>query len=373
MNFLTKGNPGGARGEIELRSDTFTLPTSAMRQAIANAELGNDQYGEDPTVNHLEELAAGMLRKEAACLVVSGTMANQCCLLAWRNLGRKDVLVGDQSDIFVYEDHTIPEWAGIRYHALLTQPGGTLLLEDIRRKLREFDAQGALKAVLCLENPHNLKGGIVLGMEYLKEVAEALRVQDVAVHMDGARIFNAAARLQLSPAEIAQCSDSLQFCLSKGLAAPVGSMVAGRSAFIQEVRRQRKILGGDMRQAGIVAAAGIVALEQMAGRLEEDHVHAKALAEGLARIPGIQVDLNTVQTNTVVFQVTDKRFDCDSFIAAAWRYGLHVSEFEYGRIRAVTHHGITSNEVEAAIRIVVNIMQLGPGDGIKPDFVEQFA
>jgi len=345
---------------INLRSDTFTLPTVEMRAAILSAELGDDGYREDPTVIRLEELAAKKLGKESACLMPSGTMANLCSILAWRSGSGTVVLVGDQSDIYVYEDQTVPGWAGVIYQPVPTRPDGTMRLSDIQEELRRARPDNCHVKLLCLENPHNLCGGVVLDMEYLREVADLIHAQGLGLHLDGARLFNAAARLKISPSEIVQHSDSVQFCLSKGLAAPVGSILAGASAFIERVRIQRKMLGGNMRQAGIVAAAGLVALEQMTDRLDEDHTNAWLLAQGLALIPGIQIDLSTIQTNTVVFRVTDPRFDCESFIGAACREGLHLSEFERGRIRAVPHYGITASNIRTALKIVAQIMSEKP-------------
>ena len=211
--------------------------------------------------------------------------------------------------------------------------------------------------LVCLENPHNLSGGVVLSLDYIQEVAEFARSRGARLHLDGARLFHAAVQLNLDPAEITRNADSVQFCLSKGLAAPVGSIVAGSFDFIERVRNKRQMLGGNMRQAGIIAAAGIVALEQMVTRLAEDHANARRFAEGLTRIPGIEVDLKTVQTNTVVFRVTDSRFNVPEFIEITRGFGLHISEFKHGRMRAVFHYGIETADVEEALRIISHVMQ----------------
>ena len=240
------------RNVVELRSDTFTMPTPEMRTAIAAAELGDDGYREDPTVNRLEALAAAKLGKQAACLMPSGTMANLACILAHSTGDGGIALVGDRSDICLFEDEGLAARLGVRYELLPTDRDGTIPLPAIRECLEQRE-RGAVK-LLCLENPHNICGGVVLPMGYLREVANLARLHGVRVHTDGARIFNAAVKLQVEVAEIVDNTDSVQFCLSKGLAAPVGSMVAGSVGLIASVRKYRRMLGGNLRQAGIVAA-----------------------------------------------------------------------------------------------------------------------
>jgi len=301
---------------IELRSDTFTLPTAEMLAAIARAPLGDDGYGEDPTVIRLEKMAAARLGKDAACLMPSGTMANLACMMAHCPAG-STALVGDQSDFLIYEDKGLAGCAGITVRPLATQPDGTLTLSDIERQFSQAKAPGV--AVLYIENPHSLCGGVILPGEYIHQVAEFVHSRGARLHLDGARLFNAAVKSGIGPAEIVRDADSIQFCLSKGLAAPVGSMAVGGEELIGKVRVKREMLGGNMRQAGVIAAPGIVALELMVERLKDDHSNARRLAEGMSRIPGIEVDLGTVQTNTVVFRVTDPRFGCQSFIEAARR------------------------------------------------------
>lgn len=341
-----------------MRSDTFTLPTREMLEAILSAPLGDDGYREDPTVARLEELAATRLGKEAACLMPSGTMANLGCMLAHCPPG-STALVGDQSDFVMYEDKGLAECAGVTIGRVATQPDGTLSLADIEEGFNRAKPPGV--AVLYLENPHSLCGGVVLPNEYIRRAARFVHGRGARLHLDGARIFNAAAQSGFTPAEIASDADSVQFCLSKGLAAPIGSVAAGGAEFIEKVRVRREMLGGNMRQAGVVAAPGIVALERMVGRLKEDHVHARRLAEGMARIPGIEVDLDTVQTNMVVFRILDPRFDCRSFIEAARRNGLNVLDFMRGRLRAVTHYGITDEDITEALRILARVLEEGRG------------
>jgi threonine aldolase len=343
---------------IELRSDTFTKPTEAMMKAISVAELGDDVYGEDMTVNHLEELAAELLGKEAGCLMPSGTMANLTSIMAYCPRGSK-VLVGDESDIYIYEAGGASVCGGIVYEPIPTHEDGRLLIKDLEKSfsMDQSDPQFALPALICLENSHNRCGGIVLPLDYLKQVSNFAHKNKVAMHMDGARIFNASTYLGVKPSEIAKYADSVQFCLSKGLSAPIGSMVVGSKSFINKIRRIRKMLGGGMRQAGIIAAAGIVSLTEMVDRLQEDHDNALLLAKGLSNIPGIQVDISAVQTNIVIFEVIDKRFTWQEFINCAQKLGLSIGGLGYGRIRAVTHYGVTKNDIEKALSIIRMIMK----------------
>jgi threonine aldolase len=347
-------------GMLEFRSDTFTLPSAEMMAAIASAQLGDDGYREDPTVIRLEELAASMLGKEAACLMPSGTMANLASVMVHCPVRDSVALIGDQSDIHVYEDKGLAGCTGVIFRPLHTQPDGTILLTDIARAFSEISDKPERISMVCLENPHNLSGGIVLSLSYVSEVAALVHHHGAQLHMDGARIFNAAVKLKLDPADLVRDADSLQFCLSKGLAAPIGSLAVGSSAYIEKIRSKRKMLGGNMRQAGIIAAAGIVALEKMVSRLAEDHRNARQLAEGLARMPGIQLDLSSVQTNTVVFRVVDPRFDYKSFIQTAWHHGMRLSEFKRGRIRAVTHYGLSEEDIKQALEIFKEVLKAGP-------------
>jgi threonine aldolase len=356
-------SPSEPMAMIELRSDTFTLPTSEMLAAITSATLGDDSYREDPTVHALEALAATTVGKEAACLMPSGTMANLAALLAHaldadETRGHAVVLAGDRSDIVAYEDGTILAWAGITCRPLPTQPDGTLSLADLAASWQVSD--DARIALVCLESPHNLCGGVVLPLDYLRAVAGFVHAHGAALHLDGARLFNGATQLGVEAAAIVADADSVQFCLSKGLAAPIGSMVAGSSAFIARVRRMRKRLGGDLHQAGIVAAAGIVAIERMVDRLALDHRHARRLAEGLAALPGLVIDLETVQTNTVVFRVADPRFTCARFLMAIAEQGVQMSEFRFGRIRAVTHYGISAADIDRVLEVVAEVLASQP-------------
>jgi threonine aldolase len=345
---------------IELRSDTFTVPTLAMREAMARAVVGDDVYGEDPTVRHLEDMAADKLNKEASCLMPSGTMANLIAILAHCPRGY-ELLVGDESDVYHYEAGGASVLGGIVYHPVPTQPNGMLSVSALKQAIRDTgDSQCARPGLICLENSHNRCGGTVLPLAYLQNVRTFAQSQGLPVHIDGARLFNAALALNVNPAEIAQHTDSIQFCLSKGLGAPIGSMVVGSSPFIKEVRRLRKMLGGGMRQAGVIAAAGVVALEYMVDRLVEDHNNAYRLAEGLSKLPTIQIDLSRVETNIVIFCIKDERFTSQSFIESARCANVLVGECGHGHIRAVTHFGITSEDVDAAVAAFEEIIRFGP-------------
>ncbi|HEU5375934.1 MAG TPA: low-specificity L-threonine aldolase [Ktedonobacteraceae bacterium] len=349
---------------IELRSDTFTLPTPVMIAAIAQADLGDDVYGEDRTVNELETVVAEMFGKEAAMLVPSGTMANLTALMAHCPRGTK-ALVGNESDIYMYEAGGASVCGGIIYEPVPTQSDGRLLLEDLQRVFPNdpADPQFALPALICLENTHNRMGGRVLPLSYLQEVQVFAHEHRVPVHIDGARVFNAATALGIPVSEIAQYADSLQFCLSKGLCAPACSIVVGRRDFIQRARGLRKMLGGGMRQAGVLAAPGLVAVRSMTKRLEEDHRNALRLARGLATIEGILCDPERVETNIVFFHVADRRFTWQSFLEEARLRGVNLAELGYGRIRAVTHANISCSDIDRALEIIQSLLRTGPMPG----------
>ena len=345
---------------IELRSDTFTLPSPAMRSAMTTAPLGDDVYAEDPTVRRLEQLAADRLGKAAACLMPSGTMANLAALMAHAPRGAK-AIVGSESDIYLYEAAGATVCGGVSYEPVPNLPDGTLSPESIGAAFPEDDEdpQFARVAVICLENTQNRCGGVILPDGYAACVAALARTRGVAVHLDGARIFNASVAGGDSPARLAEYADTVQFCLSKGLGAPIGSLVAGDEAVLARVRRIRKLLGGGMRQAGIIAAAGIVAIEEGAERLRADHAHARLLAEGLATIPGVM--LEQPQTNIILFRVAA----CDpaEVVRAAAAAGVALNTFGHGRIRAVTHCGITAVDVHEAVdRLTAVIAHVVPQD-----------
>jgi threonine aldolase len=333
---------------IDLRSDTVTLPTPAMRQAMAEAELGDDVYGEDPTVNRLEALAAARLGKEAALFVPSGTMANLICLLT--HCGRGDeAIMGDVAHTFLFEAGGSAAVGGIHPHTVPNRPDGTLDLDDVEAAIRSENEHFPHTRLICLENTHNRCGGAVLPPAYMARVRALADRHGLAIHLDGARLFNAAVALGLAPTMVARDADSVSFCLSKGLSAPVGSLVCARADFVARARRQRKMLGGGMRQAGVLAAAGIVALETMVDRLAEDHAHARRLAEGLAALPGIVLDPDSVQTNIVILTLAPQAPAPAEFAAGLRARGVKLSPIGGRKLRAVTHYGIEAGDIDRAL------------------------
>lgn len=341
---------------VELRSDTFTLPTPEMADAMRDAELGDDVYGEDPTVAELEALAAATVGKQAAVVMPSGTMANLTALLTHVPRG-ESALVGDESDIYLYEARGASVLGGIAYQPVPTQPDGTLTLADLDGAFPEEDEdpQFVLPRLICLENTHNRCGGVALPLEYLAAVRRFADDRGLALHLDGARIFNAALSLGVDPAEICGHADSVQFCLSKGLGAPIGSILAGDSGFIEQARRWRKMLGGGMRQAGILAAPGIIALKDYR-RLAEDHDNARLLADELARVPGVELETSPPQSNILLFRVAPELFTPAEFTQAARALGIGLGEFGHGRVRAVVHRGVTSSDILNAARTIGGLL-----------------
>lgn len=341
-------------GTVDLRSDTVTRPTPAMREAMHRAEVGDDVYGEDPTVNRLERMAAERLGKEAALFVASGTMGNLVALLS--HCGRGDeVILGDQSHSFLFEQGGMAALGGITPHPIPNQDDGTLRLEDIEGAIRPDNPHFPVTRLVCLESTHNMCNGAPLPVGYIAQAAQLAHSHGLKVHLDGARIFNAAAALGVDAKEIAREADSVMFCLSKGLCAPVGSMVCGGGDFIAKVRRARKVVGGGMRQAGIIAAAGVVALEEMVDRLVEDHVRARQLAGGLEQVPG--VDVAPVTTNILYFQINDdvEKSPGEVYAELAER-GVLVNSRGSGRFRAVTHYWIDDSDIEIAVRAVQEVV-----------------
>jgi threonine aldolase len=345
---------------IDLRSDTVSWPTPAMREAMASAEVGDDVWGDDPTVNRLQEMAAERVGQEAALFVPSGTMGNLAAALA--HCGRGDELIlGDQSHTFRYEAGGVAVLGGIHPHPLPNQPDGTLRLEDIEGAVRDDNPHFPHSRAIFLENTHNICGGRAIPPDYFAAVRGLADRHSLLVHLDGARVFNAAAALGCPVAEITRHVDSVMFCLSKGLCAPVGSLLCGPADFIYRARRARKVLGGGMRQAGILAAAGIVALEQMVDRLVEDHTHAKRLAEGLARIPGVEIDPDTVESNLIFFGLSQEAaVDPAALISRLDReHNIKIGGRGGRQFRAVTHYWITSQMIDTTLAAVREIIQAG--------------
>jgi threonine aldolase len=342
---------------IDLRSDTVTQPTPHMRQAMAQAVVGDDVYGEDPTVNRLQELAAGMLGKETGLFVASGTMGNLIAVMTHCRRG-EELILGNRSHIFVEEAGGFSVLGGVYANPLPNQTDGTLELEAIKEAIHDdTDPHHASTQLIALENTQNLCGGKVLSAAYTRAVGELALAQGLKLHLDGARIFNAAVAQGVDASELATPADSVQFCLSKGLCAPVGSMLCGTQEFINRARRIRKQLGGGMRQAGILAAAGIVALEEMVERLAEDHARARSLASCLAGIPGLVVDLEDLETNMVYFSLAeDIPLSTSELADKTASQGLLIDASERHRVRLVTHYWIDDQAIERAAELLKNIV-----------------
>jgi threonine aldolase len=344
---------------IDLRSDTVTLPTPDMRKAMFEAELGDDVYSEDPTVNHLQAISADRMGKEAALFVPSGTMANLVCLLAHCARG-DEVIMGHMAHTFLFEAGSSAAVGGIHPRTVPNQLDGTLDLKDIEAALRDpSNDHHPPSRLICLENTHNRCSGAVLTPEYMVQVRALADYHRLAIHLDGARIFNAAVALGVDPSLLARDADSVSFCLSKGLSAPVGSLICGSEEFVRQARRQRKMLGGGMRQVGVLAAAGIVALETMVDRLDQDHANAKRLARGLNSLPGIVVDPARVQTNIVIFELAPGAPSPTELVKALAARGIRMGAVGGRRLRAVTHYGINPEDIDCALSAVQEILEHG--------------
>lgn len=342
---------------IDLRSDTVTTPTDKMRAAMAAAAVGDDVYGEDPTVNLLEERAAQLLGKEAAVFVPSGTMGNLIAVLS--HCGRGDeMILGDQNHIFRFEQGGSSAVGGVHPRTLRNLPDGTLDVAEIEAAIRSDDQHNPVSRLIALENTHNLCGGVPLALDYVAAVGVVAQRHGLALHVDGARIWNAAVALGVSPARVLRDADSASVCLSKGLAAPVGSLVVGSAPFIKKARRMRKQVGGSMRQAGVLAAAGLIAITEMVERLADDHAHAAQLAHGLARIDGILLDPATVKTNIIYFDIAPSaNLTGGALVAGLKRRGILASATGSRRLRFVTHYQISAGDVEAVLEGVAETMR----------------
>jgi threonine aldolase len=337
---------------VELRSDTFTRPSPAMRQAMSQAEVGDDVWNEDPTVHALESRAAELTGKAAAVLVTSGTQGNLIGILSHTQRG-DEVIVGDDCHIFRFEVAGTAVVGGLQLRTVPTSERGMLEPEVVEAAIREDEIHEPRTGCVAIENTHQRRGGRVLNREDLEAVARVSHQHGVPVHVDGARIFNAAVALGISAAELLAPVDSVTFCLSKGLGAPVGSVLCGSSAFIERARRWRKLLGGGMRQAGILAAGGLYALEHNVSRLAEDHANARLLAEGLSRISGLRVDPPQIETNIVFFEV-DPPLDTPSFIKRLAGAGVRVGGMG-SRLRAVTSLEVTREDIAYAVETAAQI------------------
>ena len=341
---------------IDLRSDTVTLPSDEMREAMRSADLGDDVFGEDPTVNELQEMAAELMGKEASLLVSSGTMGNLVCVLTYCSRG-EEVILGDKSHIFLNECGSMSTVGGVHPHTIANQPDGTMRLEDIEAAIRGDNEHWPRTRLICLENTHNRCSGAPLTPDYMASVAALAHERGFKVHLDGARIFNAVVALGVDVKELTHHADSLSFCISKGLSAPVGSVVCGTREFIAEARRNRKVLGGGMRQAGIIAAPGVVALGKMVTRLAEDHKNARLLAEGIARISGLSVDVSKVKTNIVYFDIDAQRITTEQLRTDLEKRGIKALPTGPRRFRMVTHYGIDAEDINITLKALEEIVK----------------
>lgn len=342
---------------IDFRSDTVTHPTPEMRAAMAAAAVGDDVYGEDPTVKRLEELAARMMGKEAGLFVTSGTMGNLVAVLAVCGRG-DEAIMGTQGHTFLHEAGGVSALGGVVINTIPNQQDGSLAFEDIRKAMRNpSDYHEPISKMVIIENTQNDCGGKALPVRYMDELGLLAGELGLYLHVDGARIFNAAIDLGVEPARLVEAAQSVTFCLSKGLCAPVGSVLCGSKEFIDKCRRIRKILGGGMRQAGVIAAAGIVALESMVERLSEDHRRARLLAEGLKEIPGIELTKGSPNTNMVFFRLTsDASLTQAALIANLKERGFLTMAPGKGEIRLVTHHDINDEDIDAFLKAMREIL-----------------
>jgi threonine aldolase len=339
---------------MDFRSDTVTKPTEAMRQAMLEAEVGDDVYGEDPTANRLEEIAKNILGKEDALFVTSGTQGNQIAILT--HCRRSDeILLESESHIFWSEAGASSALAGVQTRTL---PGirGAMDPNQVEKAIREDNIHHPTTGLICLENTHNKSGGKIVPLETMRDIYQIAQKKEVPVHLDGARLFNAAVAKGVPVSEFTQYVDTVQVCLSKGLSAPVGCILAGSKTFIRDARKWRKRLGGGMRQIGVIAAPGIIALEQMVDRLAEDHTLARELAKGLDAIPTLSVDVDGVETNIVLCNIKNTGLTNEDFLSRLQNQGILAIAFGDGVIRFVTHREITKDMVEQALNKIADIL-----------------
>ena len=337
---------------VDVRTDTLTMPSPDMRRAMANAELGDDVFGEDPTVNRLQDVAVEMFDKEAALFVSSGTMGNLLGLLVNARSG-EEVIADADAHVFLAEAAGAAALGGIQIMPVRTERG-IMEPEQVAQAIRPDDQHYPRTAAVTFENTHNRHGGIAWPLIALQAASQQARDSGIAVHIDGARIFNAAVAVRANVKDLAACGDTLTFCLSKGLGAPAGSILVGPHEKIAEARRWRKMLGGGMREIGMLAAAGLYALDHMVDRLAEDHANARTLAEGLAEIKGIKLDLWRVQTNLVIFEIDG--ISVAAFLDECKKRGLSADANGRNRVRFVTRYGIDAEDVQFALKVVSEVM-----------------
>jgi threonine aldolase len=341
---------------VDLRSDTVTLPSDEMRRAMYEAELGDDVFGEDPATNRLEELAAQRVGHEAALYVPSGTMANLVGVLTHCGRG-EEVILGDLSHVFLNEGGGMATIGGVHPYTVHNEPDGTIPINRIVSAIRGDNIHFPRTSLICLENTHNSCNGAPLTAVYTKQVCAVAKKHNLPVHLDGARIFNAAIALGIDVKELVREVDSLSFCFSKGLTAPVGSVLCGSRSFVERARRLRKVLGGGMRQSGVLAAAGIYALEHMIDRLEEDHKNARLLAEGIAAISGLRIDLSRIKTNIIYVDLEHSEMSEIQFLESLSRRGIKALAAGPRRFRMVTHYGIGKDDIEFALKVLTEVMR----------------
>ena len=340
---------------IDMRSDTITLPTDEMRQAMYEAELGDDVHREDPTINRLEELAAHMMGKEAALFTPSGTMSNLIAVLTHTRPG-DEIIVGSEAHMFWYEVGGASALGGVVMRTVPNDQEGRMDPSAVEQAIRPQNIHYPQTTLLCLENTHNRCGGAVLTPEYTSAITQLAHQYGLQVHLDGARIFNAAVALDVPASDLARPVDSVCFCISKGLSAPVGSLICGTQEFIEKARKWRKMVGGGMRQAGVIAAAGIVALQKMVNRLAEDHTTARRLAYGLAHIPDISIYPEKVQTNIVIFD-SPPTISGTEFIQRMDAHGVRFINRGERRVRAVTHRMVSAADIDEALERIDRLVR----------------
>ena len=340
---------------IDLRSDTVTKPTQAMRVAMMNAPVGDDVYGDDPTVNALEARAAELLGKEKALFVPSGTMGNQICINVNTNHG-DEIITLDNHHTFKYEVGALAALSGVQCKTL---PGydGCYDMDALRHAIRTQNIHYPQTKIICIENTHNMAGGMVVPLSHMAEVKQLAEERGIKVHLDGARIFHAAEYLKVPVSEIAQYADTVMFCLSKALASPVGSMVAGDADFIEKARKVRKRFGGGMRQVGVLAACGLLSLNEMTKRLGEDHENARFLAEGIARIDGLFIDLGKVHTNIVIFEIQNRKFSALQLVEKLKEHRILSSDTDDFKVRLIPHYETDRADMQAVLDALKSIME----------------
>ncbi|MFH1278016.1 MAG: low-specificity L-threonine aldolase [Candidatus Eisenbacteria bacterium] len=339
---------------IDLRSDTVTKPTAAMREAIAKAEVGDDVFDEDPTIHRLQERVASILGKEEALLVPSGTMANTVSVLTHTARG-DEVIVEEGCHVFNYESASSATFGSVQIRTIPTREGW-FTAADVEARIRPVNLHHPPTRLVCMENTHNRAGGTIFPIGDMKEIGALCRERGIKAHLDGARLWNASAASGVPMAEYAECVDSVSVCLSKGLGAPVGSLVAGTAGFIARARKTRKMLGGGMRQAGVLAAAGLHALEHHVERLADDHENARRIAETLASIPGIRLDAAKVVTNIVIADVGGHPLGEAGITARLAKEGVLFLAIGPGRLRLVTHLDVSKEQAEEACRLFVKCL-----------------